>query len=50
MDKKQCPTVQHREQDIQYPEINHNGKEYKSDVYMCITETLRYTAKINTTF
>ena len=31
MDKQQGPTVQHRElyNCIQYPGINHNGKEYK---------------------
>ena len=35
---------------IQYPVINHNGKEYeKESVYICITESLCYTAVINTT-
>ena len=24
---------------IQYPEINHNGKEYKKNVHVCITES-----------
>ena len=33
---------------IQYPVINHNGKEYKN-VYICITESLCCTAEINTT-
>ena len=34
---------------IQYPMINHNGKEYlKNNVYICITESLCYTAVINT--
>ena len=35
---------------IQYPMINHNGKEYKKkNVYICITEALCCTAEINTT-
>ena len=35
---------------IQYPVINHNGKEYeKKNVYVCITESLCCTAEINTT-
>ena len=34
---------------IQYPVINHNGKEYKKEcVYICITESLCCTAEINT--
>ena len=33
---------------IQYPVINHNGKEYEK-VYMCITESLCYTTEMNTT-
>ena len=34
MDKKQGPTVQHRDY-IQYPMINHNGKEYEKEyIYM----------------
>ena len=32
---------------IQYPVINHNGKEYEK-VYICITESLCCTAEINT--
>ena len=33
---------------IQYPVINHNGKEYeKKNVYLCITESLCCTAEIN---
>ena len=35
--------------DIQYPVINHNGKEYEKNVYTCITELLCCTAEINTT-
>ena len=31
---------------IQYPVINHNGKEY---ICVCITESLCCTAEINTT-
>ena len=47
MDKQQGPTVQHRElQYIQHPVINQNGKEYEKNVYMCITESLCYTAEI----
>ena len=30
-DKQQGPTIQHREL-IQYPVINHNGKEYEKDL------------------
>ena len=35
---------------IQYPVINHNGKEYKKEcicVYIFITESLCYIAEIN---
>ena len=31
---------------IQYPVINHNGKKYKKNVYICITESLCCTAKV----
>ena len=34
---------------IQYPMINHNRKEYKKNVHICITESLCCTAEINTT-
>ena len=35
---------------IQFPVINHNGKEYeKENIYVCITESLCCTAEINTT-
>ena len=34
---------------IQYPVINHNGKEEAEKVYICITESLCCTAEINTT-
>ena len=33
---------------IQYPEINHNGKEFKKE-YIHITESLCCVAEINTT-
>ena len=31
----------------QSPVINHNGKEYEKNVYLCITDSLCCTAKIN---
>ena len=35
---------------IQYPIINHNGKEYEKEcIYICITESLCCTAEINRT-
>ena len=34
---------------IQYPVINHNGKEYEKRMSLCITESLRCTAEIGTT-
>ena len=34
---------------FQYPVINHNGKEYKKELYIGITESICYTAEINTT-
>ena len=35
---------------IQYPVINHNGKEYEKEyIYIRITESLCYRAEINTT-
>ena len=34
---------------IQYPVINHNGEEYKNNVYTGITESLCCTAEISTT-
>ena len=34
---------------IQSPGINHNRKEYKKNVYICITESLYCTAEISTT-
>ena len=39
MDKQQDPTMQHREL-IQSPVINHDGKEYEKEEYICITESL----------
>ena len=33
---------------IQYPVINHNGKEYEKGIYICITESLCCTAEMNT--
>ena len=33
---------------IQYPVINHHGKEYEKE-YTCITESLYCTVEINTT-
>jgi len=45
MDKKQGPPYSTRTY-IQTPGINCNGKEYKKEwtIYMCITESLCYTA------
>ena len=34
---------------IQYLVLNHNGKEHKKRMYTCITESVCYTAEINTT-
>jgi len=34
---------------IQYPTINHNGKEYSKKEYKCIPKPLCCTAEINTT-
>ena len=34
---------------IQNPVMNHNGKEHKKNVYICIIESLCCTAEINTT-
>ena len=49
MGKQQGPTYSTGNY-IQYPVINHNGKEYlKKNVYMCITESLCCTAELNTT-
>ena len=59
MDKQQDPTVQHTGNYIQYPVINHNGKEYRKErVCVCVyiyntcintTESLCCTAVISTT-
>ena len=36
---------------IEYPMINHTGKEYfKKNIHKCITESLYCTADIGTTF
>ena len=42
MDKQQGPTVEHRDY-IQYPLINHDGKEHEKE-YTCmyISESYRY--------
>ena len=34
---------------IQYPVINHNGKEYEKEYIVCITESLCCTTENNTT-
>ena len=44
----QGPIVYSTGEYIQYPVINHNGKEYEK-VCMCIIESLYCTAEINTT-
>ena len=33
---------------IQYDVINHNGKEYKKNIYLYITESISYRAEMNT--
>ena len=40
-----CGTENH----IQYLVINCNAKEYEKNIYVCITESLGYTAAISTT-
>ena len=47
MDKQQGPTVEYREL-LQFPVINHNGKENEKE-YIYITEPFYCTAEINTT-
>ena len=42
---KECSTAEHGEG--QYPVIKHDGKEYEEEC-ICITESLCYTAEINT--
>ena len=34
---------------IEYPVINHNGKEYKKNVFMCMTESICCPAETGTT-
>ena len=34
---------------IQYPVINHNGKNMNKNAYICVTESLCCRAEINTT-
>ena len=48
MDGQQGPTVQHKELYIQCPGINRNGKEYKRECVLCITESLCCTAETDT--
>ena len=48
MDNQQNLILQYKNL-IQYPQINHNGKEYKSNLYVCITESLYYTSGIDMT-
>ena len=48
LDKQQGLTLQHRKLYIQYPVLNHNGKEYEKE-YIYICELLCYTVEINTT-
>ena len=33
---------------IQYPGVNHNEKNMKKNIYMCITESLCFITEINT--
>lgn len=56
MDKQQGPTVCMAQETnyIQYPIINHNEKDYKKNMYVCIyvhthlTESLCRTTEMNT--
>ena len=47
MDKQQGPTLG-TENYTRYPVINHNGKENEKES-ICLTESLCWTAEINTT-
>ena len=49
MNKQQGPTVYSTENYIQYPAINHNGKDLEKNVCICITESLCCTAEVNPT-
>ena len=46
MDREQGCTIS-RGNYIQYPVINHNGKEYEKE-YICVTESLCCTTEDNT--
>ena len=49
VDKQQGLALEQRELS-QYPEMNHNGKEYEKEcIYACITESLCHAADINKT-
>ena len=44
MNKQKAPTVYSTGNYVQYPGINHNGKEYKNEcIHMCNSVTLQYT-------
>ena len=47
MDKQQGPTVERRNY-IQYPVINHSGKEHEKNAFICITESLCCPAERST--
>ena len=50
LDKKQGPTVYSTGNYIQYPMINHNGKEYEKEyISICITKSLCNTPETNAT-
>ena len=43
-----CRMDKHQGSTIQHPVINHNGKECKENVYICIIESLCFIAEIKT--
>ena len=46
---KQGPKLYNTGSNIQYPVINHNGKEYVC-IYVCITESPFCTAEMNVNY
>ena len=48
MDKQQDP-IASTGSSIQYPVVKHNGKEYKNNIHICISESVCCTAETNPT-